>query len=818
MTSGFGGRATILSMICGLVGAQASAAPGRLEGDLRDTEGKGVASVMVSLERRDRLGTDDHPPTLTDHDGRFVVASIPAGTWDLIFERRGRRSTVTTEIREGETTVVAHSVDWPYSFSERLTVRAASRRLERIQDAPVAVSVLTPAEIERKAGHGQLARLFESAPGVEATQGSLFDFKINVRSINQLASRRVAVLIDGRDPSAPLLDAQEWAGVAFPVDNLAAAELVRGPSSALYGANAFNGVLILTTKAPQDQLGGGLRLATGDLDTIRGDLRFAAALGGGWYFKGVGSGHRSEDFYRSRNETVEYSRACDAGPIDNCLPLEQVPLPLRRDSVFYAGARFDRDFGQGTSLVLEGGRGDSEGPLFGSAAGRFQILDVARPWARFNFHTPRWNLSASYSERDFDAISLAAGTLSFSDGSRWQAELQGHWTFAGGRGRIVAGASAGREEVTTADPQGFQTLLDGPRADDKRALFTQLDYEFSDRLDLVVAGRWDDADLHRAVFSPQAALVLAVPPVHTVRLSYREAFLPAPFPELFARVPLAPPLEHLTGLEEAFCTPHGVVCGFDRPVPLLAVGNQDLDVEKIETWELGYSATLGRRTLLSLEYYRSEISGFIQTGIPQLGTELGRANERFGSYAPPSGLPGPQAAELLAELETALGDLFQLLSNPIADEPLIALITLANFGRLDNQGFELGLDYSLNRHMGLEFNYSWLDHDVREDLPGSPPLVANSPKSKLNLHWTYDGERLSAALHYRWSDSFRWVEALVNGMVPSYRVVNLDARYQLSRSWELGLNVSNLLDDEHYEFFSGDLLGRYALLHVGFSW
>ena len=120
--------------------------------------------------------------------------------------------------------------------------------------------------------------------------------------------------------------------------------------------------------------------------------------------------------------------------------------------------------------------------------------------------------------------------------------------------------------------------------------------------------------------------------------------------------------------------------------------------------------------------------------------------------------------------------------------------------------------------MGLTLNYSWLDHDVREDLAGSPPLVANSPSHAWNLRWTYTDERISAALHFRWSDSFRWTEAVVNGIVPSYSVLNLDASYQISDSWEVGINVSNLLDNEHFEFFSGDLLGRYALVNVGFSW
>ena len=44
------------------------------------------------------------------------------------------------------------------------------------------------------------------------------------------------------------------------------------------------------------------------------------------------------------------------------------------------------------------------------------------------------------------------------------------------------------------------------------------------------------------------------------------------------------------------------------------------------------------------------------------------------------------------------------------------------------------------------------------------------------------------------------------------------ANYRFTESWELGINVTNLLDDEHYQTFGGDILGRRALAHLGFSW
>ena len=76
-----------------------------------------------------------------------------------------------------------------------------------------------------------------------------------MRGFNDPFNRRVLTLVDGRDVSMPSLGTQEWAAIGFPLDDLESAELIRGPGSALYGTDAFNGVLDLITRAPQAQPG-----------------------------------------------------------------------------------------------------------------------------------------------------------------------------------------------------------------------------------------------------------------------------------------------------------------------------------------------------------------------------------------------------------------------------------------------------------------------------------------------------------------------------------------------------------------------------------
>ncbi len=799
-------------LLCALAGGPLLAAEtGRVEGRVGRQDGSAISGVLVYM---DGSASAD---AVTDASGSFRIEKVAAGTHLLAFQLGSNVATEDgVEVTAGETTRVEKVVDWVYSYSETLTVSAASRRVERIVDAPAAITTLPPAQIEREASTGQLPKLFESAPGAELSQGGLYDFKFNVRGANTLGNRRIAVLVDGRNPSFPLLGAQEWAAATFPLDDLASAELVRGPSSALYGANAFNGILNLVTKSPRDRSGGYVRLAGGELSSAHLDLGLYVALGGGWHFKGLAGYHESEDFSRSRTTSVEYSEPCPTGVTVDCIGLEAVPLPLDHVEIPFASVRFDKDLHNGRSLVVEGGTSEPKGFNFASSAGRFQLVDVERPWMRFNFGAPQWNLLGYYSGRDAASVTLAPGSPSFSDDDRWGLELQTNRSFAGGRGRLVAGTAFTHEEVSTADPQGFETLLEMPVEADYQAVFAQLDYDLSDDLKLVLAGRWDDSDLHSGRLSPKASLVWAVRPLHTVRVGLNEAFLVPNYPEFFVRVPLIAPLD-LSIFELLFCAPVEVSCGFDRPVPFLGVGNHDLEVETIRSVELGYRGILGGGTFLTADVYYSEIEDFVRSGVPLVGTALGRANKDFGPYVPPAGLPPETADALLAFLELGLGTLFPFLSNPVADEPQIPFLTLANVGRIETRGVELNVDHTIDSNWTVDFNYSWNDFDYREELPESP-LGFNSPENKFNLGVSFRNERFTAAARYRWVDRFRWTEGVINGIVPSYEVVNLVAGYELADGWEIGLNVSNLLDDEHWEVFSGDLLGRRALAHVKHSW
>jgi len=250
---------------------------GRIQGQVRKA-GNPIDGVDVVLEELSLS-------TITDKNGVYSFNNIPPGKYTLTFTR-GENSLTKEDVAvtANATTVCDVDVEWEVLLSHAVTVYAASRRTERVVDAPASVSVVEETEIERESAHGQLPKILETATGVDSTQSGLFDFNVNARGFNSTFNRRVLTLIDGAEFSGVAIDYPQWVGISTSINDLASVEIIRGPGAALYGANAYNGVINMATKDPRYSQGGMVRLSLGELSMGGLDLRYAGKLGKGWYF------------------------------------------------------------------------------------------------------------------------------------------------------------------------------------------------------------------------------------------------------------------------------------------------------------------------------------------------------------------------------------------------------------------------------------------------------------------------------------------------------------------------------------------------------
>jgi iron complex outermembrane receptor protein len=788
---------------------------GRIEGHVTRDDGSAIAGVGVAIDGTSAI-------TLTDDKGNFAFKSVRPGTYTLTFTLLDNVVTESdVSVTAGSTTVVHHTVDWEVSFVETVTVHSVSRRRERIVEAPAAVSTVTEEAIERQASHGQVPKLIEFTPGAEITQGALYEFNVSTRGFNNVLNRRTAWLIDGRDASDPFIGFLEWATLSSPLDDLASVELIRGPSAALYGPNASGGVLNLVTKQPRYSQGGQVRLTAGELETTHVDFRWAGDLGGDWYMKAVGGMRDSGDFAVSRTTSAEYSVLCqgDPGTESDCLVREALPLQREDDDeITIGGLRFDKYLSNGSVFTIEGGTADIAGPTYLTTVGRAQTRDLTRSWARSNYSAKHWNVLAYYNERDADVWNLGPGTKFILDADNVQVELQTNWDFADNKVRLVGGGSFGEENIDTLDPStGEQTAIYRPVETETKALFAQADWRINDHLKLVAAARWDDSTLHDSQLSPKASAVYSVNPRHSLRFTYNEAFQVATYPELFLYFFLADiPTDDL----EAICQAAGSTCGLGGTTPALALGNEDLDLEEIATFEVGYSGILGSRAFLTVDFYRSKNENFFTDLVPQLGPPWGQVNEDYGPWVPPpeyaDDVPQDVVDDVRAEAPSILPPGWQLTN--LDGENIILGFSLANFGEVDTQGVDVGLNYYFDERWCLSFAGSWFDFDVVEDLPDEVLPQPNAPEYKAAVGLSYAGQRWDAGLNARWVDDFRWSTGWYRGDVDSYTTVDLHGNFVLNDHWKVGVNVANLFDNEHWEAFGGDLIGRRALVHTTFAW
>ena len=128
-------------------------------------------------------------------------------------------------------------------------VISASRTPEKIKESPVTIERMGIREIKKSASPSFYDGL-ENLKEVQMNTSSLSFKSINTRGFATVANTRFMQLVDGMDNSSPLLNFVLGNLVGISEIDVQSVELLPGASSALYGANAFNGILFMTSKNP----------------------------------------------------------------------------------------------------------------------------------------------------------------------------------------------------------------------------------------------------------------------------------------------------------------------------------------------------------------------------------------------------------------------------------------------------------------------------------------------------------------------------------------------------------------------------------------
>ncbi|MDQ3136077.1 MAG: TonB-dependent receptor [Gemmatimonadota bacterium] len=834
----------------------------------RAGEGASLSSVNVSVEATGQA-------TVTGTDGRYTLRRVPAGPQRIVFRWLGYRPTqVEVSVEAGGTVTADAGLEAVTVSLGEIVVEGASRAPERIVEAPAAISVVAPAVLQSASITGQAPVALQSVPGVDVVQSGVNDFNVNTRGFNSSLNRRVLVLQDGRDLAIAFLGSQEWNGLTQSLEDLGRVEMVRGPGSALYGANAFSGVVNITTPTAREAIGSKLSLAVGELESIRGDLRHASLFADDRLGFRVNAGYNRSDTY-SRTRTRldgsslqrEYADASDepAAPAREVRALAgQTIDPATGDAIGerdplvngYGSARLDYYANNGSVFTLDGGASQVQNEIFVTGIGRVQVNKAIKPFFRAAVAADRYNVFGYWQSRTSidPQTSLQSGLELEERSDIFHVEGQTNFGFQEDRGRVVTGASLRNTRVNTSGT--LMNLANDDRADDLYSIYGQVEYRLIPELRAVGALRWDDGDLIERQFSPKGALVYSPTEDHSFRFSVNRAFQTPNYSEFFLQVPVAAPTASPRtlegGVEQYYATvrgslPAAALAGltltddlpwdFSPQTQALALGNADLAVEKVTGWELGYKGSLSNRLYVTVDGYINNLTDFVTDLLPgvnqaqyptfslttgvDLPAELAALDQRIQGLQAGGQLTAQQAAQLRAPIPVLLGGYGQLQAgttiqgaNALATLPdgsRAIVLSYTNAGKVEERGVEVGLGYQITPEIRGDVSVTGFDFTVKSQQTGDQ-LVPNTPSKKGSMSLSYAGEQgLDANVTVRLVDGYAWSAGVFRGYVPSSEFVNVSAGYRVNNYFRVHATATNVLDQERYQLYGGSVIGRRVL-------
>ena len=318
----------------------------------------------------------------SDNEGKFTVGNVPTGQQTVVV------SFVGYALAERTVTLSADSdVKVDITLSEAINtvqdvVVLASRRAEKITEAPATISVISSRDLDRLPSFnpGELASKLQ---GVEFVRTGVNGVGINARGFNNAFNAKILAMTDGRN-SMMAGGSGLPAGIMNTVikEDIDRIEVVLGPNSALYGPNAHNGIVNTITKDPRRFQGTTVAINAGNQSVFSARIRHAQVINNRFAFKVTGEFTRGQDF--AFNDSVYVGNGSFYGPV-RAVP-ERVKTfdfkHIRGEAALYYQIR------PATDLIISYG-GSINDFLAVNNVGRNQIVDWKFSYLQAWYVSPR---------------------------------------------------------------------------------------------------------------------------------------------------------------------------------------------------------------------------------------------------------------------------------------------------------------------------------------------------------------------------------------------------------------------------------------------
>jgi iron complex outermembrane receptor protein len=675
----------------------------------------------------------------------------------------------------------------PAKYEETVVV-SASRASEKLVNAPATMSVVTSAQIEG-ASSPNFAELLRSLPGVNITQVSARDINVTTRgSTGTLATGQLA-LLDGRSLYQDFFGFVMWDLLPVNFNEVKQIEVIRGPASAVWGANAFNGVVNVITKSPREMQGTSAIIGFGGFNGANGQDggsqwyvsgTHAAAVNDRWAYKLSAGGFSQDPFARPTGVIpCKRSDVCSGAKASYPGYANQGSTQPKFD------ARVDYDYPDGRKLSFTGGIAGTDGMMH-SGIGPFDIQSGTVMGYAKGSYTDGGLRAAIFTNvlngdannlLTFDPLTGRAVTFKFKTYT-YDAEVSNLQTFAA-RHVVSYGGNL---------RFNFFDLSIAPSSDDRAefGLFGQDEIFINKMFRWVVGARVDRFDyIEDFVFSPRTTFMIKPAENHTFRLSYNRAYRSPSVINNHLNLVIAQPVD-IRGLAVAIGLPPTAVPN-PYQLPINVTGNPDLKEQSLDSFEIGYSSVV-KRAVVSAAYYHNWVKNEI------LFTE--DLTGRYRAANPPGNWPLPAA-----------------LINFVPGASLPGRFTYLNFGKSTQQGIELGVNAPVNQFLDVFANYSWQGKPDPKDFALTELNLP--PTNHLNVGASVNYQRYMANLAITYSDQAFWQDVLgpeYAGTTDAYTQVNAG----FGIKWKgdrvtTSIKGVNLFNDDVQQHVFGDIIGRQII-------
>jgi outer membrane receptor protein involved in Fe transport len=750
-------------------------------------------------------------------------------------------------------------------FKEEVVVVSATKSETTLINAPATMTVVAADTIASSPAqnYGDLLR---STPGLNVIQTSARDINMTSRQSTSTLVNSQLVMLDGRSIYLDFFGLVLWDFVPQSTSEIKQIEVVRGPASAVWGANALTGVVNIITKSPRDAEGFNINFQGGLFNRSEGsreDDGSGYLYGGNFSYAQAPSEKLAWRISAGYFNSDPYSRPTGTIPLD-CHPLGANPCRTASGSATPGGfptggapyppegdgrgqfnndgtsqpkvdLRLDQELGEagsGGRITYQGGYSGTTG-IIHTGIGPFRIESGSSlAYGKLQWTKNALKLGFFGNFTDVEAPNLllidpaTGGPVQLNFKTQTYDFEFANSNVLGGRHILSYGGNYRRNN--------FDITL-APLGEDRNEFGAYIQEEFfTDRFRLAVGLRADKfGNLEDWVFSPRVSVMVKPGARHSIRLSYNRAFRSPSLINnyLDQNIFLTNPVIDLRPLGAAVPALRPLIP--NEPF-LLLVKNKGSEVvtprynlkeESLDAYELAYTGSVGNTTFgLAVYLNRSDDNINFTQLTPSTDFPTGLPGLTFYNLQNPAsgvGVVTGRPYTLSPILMGALAAVPPQLGGPIRLPETVA--SYLNLGPLENRGVEVSLDHSFSNDLSGFANYSFQDTpEIKDEDAGQIRYPVNEvgipSQNRFNVGLNWNSSRYLGSVSLNYADKAFWTDVLTasyHGYTDSFALLNAS----FGIKWADGkvitsIKGTNLTNETIQQHVFGDILKISAAFEV----